>query len=65
MQKISFAGWPVPEQLARLLRQMSQILDMLRTGDVLTHCYSGAPNIAGKFTNIVRLCSASVGRRLA
>src|SRR6478752_3989438 len=30
---------------------MSQILDLLRAGDVLTHCYSGAPNIAGKFTN--------------
>ena len=33
---------------------MSQILDMLRAGDILTHCYSGAPNIAGKFTNIVQ-----------
>jgi len=33
---------------------MSQILDMLRPGDVLTHCYSGAPNVAGKFTNIVQ-----------
>jgi dihydroorotase len=33
---------------------MSQILDTLRPGDVLTHCYSGAPNISGKFTNIVQ-----------
>ncbi len=33
---------------------MSQILDLLRPGDVLTHCYSGAPNDAGKFTNIVQ-----------
>jgi dihydroorotase len=33
---------------------MSQILDTLRPGDVLTHAYSGAPNIAGAFTNIVR-----------
>jgi dihydroorotase len=33
---------------------MSQILDTLRPGDILTHCYSGAPNIAGKFTNIVQ-----------
>ena len=33
---------------------MSQILDLLRPGDVLTHGYSGAPNIAGKFTNIVQ-----------
>jgi dihydroorotase len=33
---------------------MSQILDMLRPGDILTHSYSGAPNIAGRFTNIVQ-----------
>ena len=33
---------------------MSQILDTLRPGDILTHAYSGAPNIAGKFTNIVQ-----------
>lgn len=33
---------------------MSQILDLLRAGDVLTHCYSGAPNIAGDATNIVQ-----------
>jgi dihydroorotase len=33
---------------------MSQILDMLRPGDILTHAYSGAPNIAGRFTNIVQ-----------
>ena len=33
---------------------MSQILDMLRPGDILTHCYSGAPNLAGQFTNIVQ-----------
>ncbi|HXJ08287.1 MAG TPA: amidohydrolase/deacetylase family metallohydrolase [Burkholderiales bacterium] len=33
---------------------MSQILDTLRAGDVLTHCYSGAPNNAGQFTNIVQ-----------
>lgn len=33
---------------------MSQILDTLRPGDVLTHCYSGAPNDAGQFTNIVQ-----------
>ena len=33
---------------------MSQILDTLRPGDVLTHAYSGAPNIGGKFTNIVQ-----------
>src|SRR5437762_1158415 len=33
---------------------MSQILDSLRAGDILTHAYSGAPNIAGAFTNIVQ-----------
>jgi len=33
---------------------MSQILDLLRPRDILTHCFSGAPNIAGKFTNIVQ-----------
>jgi dihydroorotase len=33
---------------------MSDILDMLRAGDVLTHCYSGAPNGGGQFTNIVQ-----------
>ncbi|NBU43251.1 MAG: amidohydrolase [Betaproteobacteria bacterium] len=33
---------------------MSQILDALRPGDVLTHCYSGATNEAGHGTNIVQ-----------
>ncbi len=33
---------------------MSQILDLLRPGDVLTHCYSGSPNNTGEFTNIVQ-----------
>ena len=33
---------------------MSDILDLLRPGDVLTHAFSGAPNIAGDFTNIVQ-----------
>ena len=33
---------------------MSQILDLLRPGDILTHCFSGAPNDAGQFTNIVQ-----------
>src|SRR5687768_1566524 len=33
---------------------MSDILDLLRPGDVLTHCYSGAPNPGGQFTNIVQ-----------
>src|SRR5262245_2801724 len=33
---------------------MSQLLDLLRPGDILTHCYSGFPNLAGDFTNIVQ-----------
>lgn len=33
---------------------MSDILNLLRPGDVLTHSYSGFPNIAGDFTNIVQ-----------
>jgi dihydroorotase len=33
---------------------MSDILDLLRPGDVLTHAFSGAPNNAGEFTNIVQ-----------
>src|SRR5882757_6244379 len=31
---------------------MSQILDTLRPKDILTHCYSGAPNLSNDFTNI-------------
>jgi dihydroorotase len=33
---------------------MVRILDTLRAGDILTHCYSGAPNIGGQFTNVVQ-----------
>jgi len=33
---------------------MSDILDMLRPGDILTHAYSGLPNNAGAFTNIIQ-----------
>ncbi len=33
---------------------MSQILDLMRPGDILTHAYSGAPNLSGDFTNIVQ-----------
>jgi dihydroorotase len=33
---------------------MSQILDTQRPGYILTHAYSGAPNIGGAFTNIVQ-----------
>ena len=36
------------------LSMMSEVLDALRPGDILTHCYSGAPNVAGQGTNIVQ-----------
>jgi dihydroorotase len=58
IQACELAGWP-----ARMMvhiggvetgELMSQILDLLRPGDILTHAYSGAPNIAGAFTNIVQ-----------
>ena len=39
---------------SRRAKLMSEILDLLRPGDILTHAYSGAPNIGGAFTNIVQ-----------
>ena len=45
---------------------MAQILDTLRPGDVLTHCYTGLPNAAGDFTNIVqdgRLIPAAIAAK--
>jgi dihydroorotase len=45
---------------------MSQILDLLRPGDILTHAYSGAPNMSGAFTNIVqngKLLSAALAAK--
>jgi dihydroorotase len=33
---------------------MREILNTLRRDDILTHCFSGAPNNAGRFTNIVQ-----------
>ncbi|HEX7465518.1 MAG TPA: amidohydrolase/deacetylase family metallohydrolase [Usitatibacter sp.] len=33
---------------------MAEILDTLRPRDILTHCYSGAPNLHDDFTNIVQ-----------
>ncbi len=35
-------------------KMTADILDLLRRGDVLTHCFSGAPNLAGDGTNIVQ-----------
>ena len=51
-------GWPAKMMVhiggVESSELMSAILDLLRPGDVLTHAFSGAPNIAGAFTNIVR-----------
>src|SRR5690349_19059502 len=51
-------GWPAKMMVhiggVETKELMSEILDLLRPGDVLTHCYSGAPNVAGRFTNIVQ-----------
>src|SRR6187397_2097601 len=51
-------GWPAKMMVhiggVETRELMSEILDLLRPGDVLTHAYSGAPNIAGAFTNIVQ-----------
>jgi len=51
-------GWPAKMMVhiggVENRELMSQILDMMRPGDVLTHAYSGAPNIGGTFTNIVQ-----------
>jgi dihydroorotase len=33
---------------------MAEILSTLRSGDILTHCFTGFPNLAGRFTNIVQ-----------
>ena len=51
-------GWPARMMVhiggVETAELMSQILDLMRPGDVLTHAYSGAPNVAGAFTNIVQ-----------
>jgi dihydroorotase len=51
-------GWPARMMVhiggVETRQLMSDILDLLRPGDILTHAYSGAPNMAGLFTNIVQ-----------
>src|SRR5438876_4491498 len=58
IQACEMCGWPARMMVhiggVETKELMSQILDLLRPGDVLTHCYSGAPNNAGVFTNIVQ-----------
>src|SRR3954464_10616315 len=58
IQACELCGWPARMMVhiggVETKELMSQILDLLRPGDVLTHAYSGAPNIGGAFTNIVQ-----------
>jgi dihydroorotase len=58
IQACEICGWPAKMMVhiggVENAALMSQILDLLRPGDVLTHAYSGAPNIGGAFTNIVQ-----------
>ncbi len=58
IQACEMCGWPARMMVhiggVETKELMSQILDLLRPGDILTHAYSGAPNNAGVFTNIVQ-----------
>jgi len=58
IQACEMCGWPARMMVhiggVETSQLMSDILDLLRPGDVLTHAYSGAPNMAGAFTNIVQ-----------
>jgi dihydroorotase len=58
IQACELSGWPAKMMVhiggVETGQLMSDILNLLRPGDVLTHAYSGAPNNAGVFTNIVQ-----------
>jgi dihydroorotase len=58
IQACEMCGWPARMMVhiggVETKDLMSDILNLLRPGDVLTHCYSGAPNNSGAFTNIVQ-----------
>ena len=58
IQACEMCGWPAKMMVhiggVESKELMSQILDLLRPGDVLTHAYSGAPNMSNVFTNIVQ-----------
>jgi dihydroorotase len=58
IQACEMCGWPAKMMVhiggVETKELMSQILDLVRPGDVLTHCYSGFPNVAGIGTNIVQ-----------
>src|ERR1700719_2725880 len=58
IQACEMCGWPAQMMVhiggGETKELMSDILNLLRPGDVLTHSYSGFPNNAGVFTNIVQ-----------
>jgi dihydroorotase len=58
IQACELSGWPAKMMVhiggVETGQLMSDILNLLRPGDVLTHAYSGAPNNAGALTNIVQ-----------
>jgi dihydroorotase len=58
IQACERCGWPAKMMVhiggVETKELMSQILDLLRPGDILTHCYTGFPNNAGVATNIVQ-----------
>jgi len=58
IQACEMCGWPAQMMVhiggVETRELMSDILNLLRPGDVLTHCYSGYPNMSGVGTNIVQ-----------
>ena len=58
IQACEKCGWPARMMVhiggVATSELMTDILNLLRPGDVLTHCYTGAPNMSGAFTNIVQ-----------
>jgi dihydroorotase len=58
IQACEKCGWPARMMVhiggVETKELMTDILDLLRPGDVLTHCYTGYPNMSGVGTNIVQ-----------
>src|SRR6516162_7896695 len=58
IQACEMCGWPAKMMVhiggVETRELMSDILNLLRPGDMLTHCYSGYPNMSGVGTNIVQ-----------
>jgi dihydroorotase len=58
IQACEMCGWPAKMMVhiggVETKELMSDILNLLRPGDILTHAYSGFPNMSNVFTNIVQ-----------